>query len=78
MKRTIRETTAILEVVFTYEQNELYVHSLSVMSARSIGAGVKQAVQQFQRVCPSVALSDGVTITFRDASVKTGKQSANG
>lgn len=74
MKRTIRDTTAILEVVFTHEQLELYVHSLSVMSARSIGAGVKKAVEQFQRVCPGVALSDGVTITFRDAAVKTGEQ----
>jgi len=50
--RNIRENTTILEVVFTHEGVERYVHKLAVLSARSVGAGIAKAVQQFQKECP--------------------------
>jgi hypothetical protein len=67
--RNIRENTTILEVVFTHEGVERYVHKLAVLSARSVGAGIAKAVQQFQKECPGVALTDGVTIALRNADL---------
>ncbi|MFP3547305.1 hypothetical protein SB748_28240 [Rhizobium sp. SIMBA_035] len=68
-----RKTATLLETVFTRAGKEIFVYTFAVLSARSIGAGMKQAVDRFQKECPGIAFTDAVTIHVREAKAKRAK-----